>query len=220
MYINFNKLLSKNINPHELMFLQAVHQQKSEELEEIVATLATDETMERMLAKEWIYHIKGTKKDSEIAKLRTTKKGRNLLLELQKSEEWDKETEIIYDWIESVYKKRPNYVKGNNSEGKRRLYWFKMETGIAHNELSVLLASFMKDTFVDNVSDRRPFNEKFNEFKQENPRAQLSNKIQNVLWNPTDRFQRQYTLENSPLWGYYKENEKFIEGEWSKIKTK
>lgn len=220
MYINFNKLTSKGIPPKGLLFLQAVHQQKSEDLEDFVASLIEDDFMEEMLEQGIIHYIKGKKGDSEISKLRTTKKGRDLLLSIQKGEEWDENDEILCNWLLSIYKKRPNYVKGNSAEIKRRLNWFKYETGITGNELSVLLVSFIKDSYVDNPNDKRPFNEKFNEFKQENPRAQLSNKIENILWTPKDRFQRAYTLENSPLWGYYQEFESYIENEWSKIQKK
>lgn len=217
MYINFNKLKTKKINIQELGFLQAVHQQKYEDLEEDIEKLSTHETINRFLEEGIIHYIKGKKGDSEIKKLRTTKKGRNLLMELQKNVEWDEDDEIIIKWLESIYKKRPNYTSGNSSQAKRLLHWFKKETGIVKNELSMLLVCFIKDTYVEDPFDNRSFGEKFQEFKRENPRAQLSNKIENLIWSPTNIFQKNYNLENSPLWKYFKENQQYVEQKWKEI---
>lgn len=215
MYINFKKLLSKGITPIELLFLQAAHQQSSEVLVDEITILQTDEVLEKFEEKGYIKYIKGKKGDSEISKLRTTPKGRDFLLSLQKtSEEYGETEEKLFDWLLDIYKKRPNFVKGNTKEAKRRLHWFALETGITKNHLSILLADFVNNTFVDDPDDDRDFWTKFNEFKKHNKKAQTSNKIENLLWQPKDRFQRVYNLENSPLWNYYQTWKEDIEELW------
>lgn len=216
MYLNFNKIVSKGLTPQDLLFLQAVNQQKAEDLEDVVAMYIDDSSLDSFLENGVVEYIKGKKTDSEVSKLRLSKKGRTLLLDLQKKEDWEEMDVTLAEWIESVYAKRPNYVKSNMAELKRRLYWFRFETGIHGNELAILIESFIKDCYVPDPNDDRPFNTQFNEFKKDNPRAQMSNKAENIIWNPKDRFQRHYILENSPLWSYYQQFEEYIEKLWKK----
>jgi len=218
MYLNFDKIVKREVHPKDLLFLQAVHQQKTEELENVVAMYMEDDSLERFLSDGIVEYIKGKKGDTEIARLRLTKKGRDFLLELQKGEDWTEVEVELVKWGEAVYSKRPNYVKSNKLEAQRRMYWFAQETGITKNELAVLMDCFMKDCFVPEEYDKRPFNEQFGEFKKKNPRAQVSNKLENILWAPKDRFQRHYTLEGSPLWNYYRDNEDYIEKQWERLK--
>lgn len=220
MYINFGKLLSKGIDAQALMFLQTVHQQKGEDLEDIVAVFMSDSFLEEALKKEWVYYIKGKASDSELSKLRTTKKGRDLLIALQKKEDWEEVDEKLAEWIEKVYSKRQNYVKSNMAELKRRLHWFRFETGIHGNQLAFVIQEFIQNTFVDDLSDKRPFNVKFAEYKEKNPKAQLSNKAENIVWTPKDRFQRHYLLENSPLWLFYKDYESYLDKKWQEKQKK
>lgn len=219
MYLNFKKIFEKfPMEPvRSIMLLQAIHQQRGEDNEEHIAMIMEDDILDSFVEEGLVETIKGTKKDSEISKLRTTKKGRQFLLDLQRDSDWDDEDETIANWIEGVYKKKPSYVKSNMSELKRRLNWFKFETGIHRNELSVLLTSFIQDSFVDDPNDKRPFNERFRDFKAQNKRAQLSNKAENIIFTPKDMYQKAYNLEQSPLWDYYRNNEKYIESKWKKI---
>lgn len=220
MYINFNKLLSKNFSPHDLLFLQAVHQQRGDsELESVVAMLATDDSLDKMVEGGYITQIKGKKGDSEIAKLRTTKKGRTLLLDLQKSEEWEENDDILGEWLEGIYKKRPDYIKSNMAELKRRLFWFRYETGIHGNELAILLKTYIENVYIEDRSDKRSFTEKFYEFKADNPMAQISNIPANILWKPKDHFQRHMTLEQSNLWSFYQEHQNYIEKLWKRVEN-
>lgn len=217
MYINFELLFNKNIHSAELLCLQAIHQQKSEELEEVIKLLICDDYLKRFKEEGLVTVVKGKSSESELKKLRTTPKGRDLLLSLQKKQEWDEDDEKVIEWLLSVYNKKPNYVKGNNTEAKRRTHWFKMETGIVKNYLTKLIYCFINDSFVDDPKDKRGFSIKFSEFKQENPRAVLSNKIENIFWTPKDNFARYYDLEYSPLWKYYNENKEYINKKWEDV---
>lgn len=214
MYLNFDRILRhEGMTPQSLLLLQAIHQQRGANNEDYIAMLLEDDVLEDFLER-GLVEKKGKKGDSDLSKLRTSKKGVKFLLSLQKDQNFDDEDVVIAEWVEKVYKKRPNYVKSNMAELKRRLNWFKVETGIYRNELSALLNCFIQDSFVDDYSDKRPFNERFREFKEYNKRAQLSNKTENILFTPKDRYQRHCNLEQSPLWQYYQENQKYIEDKW------
>lgn len=217
MHLNLKKILiQEEMSPQSLFLLQAIHQQRGSNNEDYIAMLLEDEVLEDFIEKGLVEKVKGKKGDSELSKLRTSKKGVKFLLSLQKDRDFDDEDEVIAEWVEKVYKKRPNYVKSNMVELKRRLNWFKVETGIYRNELSRLLECFIKDSFVDDPSDKRPFNQRFRDFKEYNKRAQISNKTENILFTPKDRYQKYYNLEQSPLWQYYQENQKYIEDKWKR----
>jgi len=140
MYLSLEKIFNKyKLTPQELLLLQAIHQQKGSDIEDFVAMLMDDSALDRFIENEWVNQIKGTKKDSEISKLRTTKKGVKILQDLQKDEEYEEQDEILGNWVEKVYSKRVNYVKSNKKELFRRLHWFRFETGIHENHLAVLL---------------------------------------------------------------------------------
>lgn len=218
MYLNLDKIFIKEgMTPQSLLLLQTIHQQRGSNNEDFIAMLLEDDVLEGFVEKGLVESVKGKKGDSELSKLRTSKKGVKFLLSLQKDQDFDEEDVTLAEWVERVYSKRPNYVKSNMAELKRRLNWFKVETGIYRNELSSLLESFIKDSFVDDPSDKRPFNQRFRDFKEYNKRAQMSNKTENILFTPKDRYQKYYNLEQSPLWQYYQENQKYIEKVWKNL---
>jgi hypothetical protein len=216
MFLNEDKILKTKLDPCYFFCLQIIYQQRFGPNEDLVALYLQDGYLEDMFEKGYIKENKTPKNDSVFSKLRATKKGVDFLQSYQAKYEGDEEDEIVYKWIMEQYKKRPNYVKSNHKKSQRLLNWFKKETGISGNKLSTLLKCFMKDTYIDNPNDKRSFNEKFSEFKQENPRAQLSNKIENLLWTPENHFQTQYSLESSPLYEYYNQFEDYVESEYKK----
>lgn len=220
MYVSFTKIFKKyRLTPQSFMLLQCIHQNKGQDNEDFISLLYEDDSVALFEENGWIEQIKGKKGDSELAKLRTTKKGRNILLDLQKDEPYESQDEVLCDWIEKIYSIRPNYIKSNREELKRRLYWFRYETGIHKNELGALLETFIKNSYIDDPNDKRSFTERFREFKNDNPRAVISNKTENILWVAPDRYSKYYSLENSPLWSFYKDNEDYIEKLWAqKIK--
>lgn len=221
MYISFSKVLKKHgLTPQSFMLLQCIHQNKGQDNEEFIAMLYEDDSIIKFSEKGWIHQIKGKKTDSELAKLRTTKKGRDLLINLQKDEDYEEQDKVLAEWIEGVYASRPNYIKSNKEELKRRLCWFRYETGIHKNELGSLLKIFIMNSYVDDPDDKRPFSERFREFKNDNPRAVISNKTENIIWTPPDRYSKYYSLEHSPLWNFYKDNEEYVEKMWQKNSEK
>ena len=49
MYLNFEKLLKRDLTPKDLLFLQAVNQQKVEDLVDVVAMLIVDEKLDKFI---------------------------------------------------------------------------------------------------------------------------------------------------------------------------
>ena len=217
MYLSFKKIFDKhNLTPNQILLLQAIHQQKNQDNENYISLLYDDDFIEDFSARGLIKYNKQKKNQSEISLLRTTPKGRKFLLDLQKDEEYDEAIDLkLANWIETIYKKRPNYIKSNITEMARRLHWFRFEKGMEPNEVAVLIENFLNDTYIDDPDDKRNFNDKFREFKNDNPRAQNSNKAENVIFSPNNRYQKYYSLEKSPLNDYYEQFTDFIKKKWA-----
>jgi|GEM_PF-2479002 hypothetical protein len=214
-YFNFEYAENKGLSPLDVLILQIVKQLKYQpELDNTLAMVVTDEFLYKAYEDGYINTIKGKKGDSELSKHRLTKKGNKLLRDLTSYGKPDEDAEKIAEWLKKLYSKRVTSVKSNQKELQRRIHWFSNETQIYKNYLAALLECFINDTYIEDVNDKRPFNIKFNEFKEENPRGILSSKAENVLWTPPDRFAREYQLENSPLWSYYQDNENYVNNYW------
>lgn len=218
-YFNFDRAMGRNnMTPMDVLVLQLIHQNESrdEDMTDYIATYITDEFKDRIFEEGLARNLKN-KKLNEIERIRLTKKGRNLLNKLQERGKFLKEDEVIADWMVKVYEKRPNTVRTNKTELTRRIQWFREETNIRKNYLASLIQNFLNDTFQEDPHSRKNFEDQLKEFKENNPRAVLSLKAENVLWSPPNRYARYYQLEDSPLYNYYKDNIEYIENIWKNL---
>ena len=49
---------------------------------------------------------------------------------------------------------------------------------------------------------------------EQNPRGVLSNMLDNLCFNPTSVFDKHKTLDKSPLYKYFEDNQEYIEKMW------
>lgn len=196
MYINFKKLEDYGLVCEYFFLLIAIKQK-----EELNTFAYYDEDIvEVWLEAGIIKKLKG-------GDLRLDKKGLKILKDITDSSEITKDTEILVEWLIKVYKAKGGIVR-NKKETKRRLQWFSDQTGFYGNKLALLLQCFINDTY-DKDSGLS-----IDEAKRINPRLQLSVMVDNVMFTPPNNFSTKYSLDNSPLWDYYEENESYIEDVW------
>lgn len=201
MYISF-KVLNKFLQDYhfeDFLYLCAVKQQDSENIQEYYNTNKHNDLLEDG-------YIKTLKK----GEVRLDKKGTELLNKISKSDEITSDTEQLANWLISVYKSREDGIVKNKTELKRRLNWFQDQTGLYRNHLALLLKCFMGDTYT------KESGLSIQEFKEQNPRMVLSNLVDNIFWTPKNNFARHYNLDDSPLWNYYQDNQKYVEEVWRK----
>lgn len=200
-YINLDLLIKKQISPEELVQLIAIKQRKE--------NLIKEEFLGRFEELGYTKYIKG-KKSSKISELvRLSPIGEKLLNDLSFAGAVDEETEKIADWIIGVYKNKEGGIVKNKTELKRRLQWFKETTQIKGNFLAVLIQLAMLDTYNPECG------QSFYDAKKENPRLILSNMAENLLWMPASHFDRNYTLDKSPLYTYFEDNEQYVRQVWA-----
>lgn len=204
MYINF-KQLGTNLQRGDLELLCAIKQGETEYL----ITNSWYEALARFKELDFITEVKGKKKDDHPYKaLRLTDKAKKLLVSISYEGAIDDEAEALGDWLIALYKRREGGIIKNKIESKRRLQWFKTITGISGNKLALLLKAFLTDTYNSTTGDS------IQDFMSSNPRGVLNNMLDNVCWSPDSIWDKHKTLEKSPLYNYYSDNQEYIHKIW------
>lgn len=199
MFINFEKYRKTKLSEKEVFLLCAIKNKDFQYIKDSVEMLI-EKFVEGGLAK----YIKGKKQEPQYEKVRLTPKGEKLLKDLSSSSV-SEDTKILGDWLINYYKNREGGIVKNKAETLRRMQWFSDETGLTKNRLAVLLKSYISNTYNPEMGVS------FEEYKKENPRAVLSNMVDNVFWSPPNIYSRHYKIEESPLYSYYQDNIEVIE---------
>lgn len=144
--------------------------------------------------------------------VRLDKKGNKLLVDLFTYSP-SEDTEKIISWIETTYKSMGKFIK-NRKEACRRCEFFSKSTGIEKNKLAFLLQTFMQNVYNPDIHG-----DNFREAKKQNPNLILSNQVENIFWQKENIFSKHYSLDNSPLYTFYLDNEEFFNTHFKKYET-
>ena len=203
MFINFNIYKKHNLTPEHLINLLAVKQKQAEEI--------NTDVLGRFEELGYVTYTKG-KKNQDIRELvRLSDKGKKLLTDLSFEGVVDEESEKIRDWVVSVYKNKNGGIVKNKTELGRRIHWFKTITDIRGNFLAVLIQCVMQDTYDPECGQN------FYDAKKENPRLILSNLAENLFFSQQSHFDKHYTLDKSPLFTYFEDNQEYIKQVWNQL---
>lgn len=206
MYINLSVLGKSGLEYSDLVFLAAIKQVDKEVLEKL-----TGDAFNRLEGLSLLTSIKGKKGDNPIYNIRLSEKGKKLMTDLSFEGAVDDESEKIRDWVVSVYKNKNGGIVKNKTELGRRIHWFKTITEIKGNFLAVLIQCVMQDTYDPECG------QSFYDAKKDNSRLILSNLAENLFWMPQSHFDRHYTLDKSPLFTYYEDNQEYIKQVWNQL---
>ena len=100
-YINVNLLKSRNLSLLDLQVLQLAKQMRIEDVSDVLREYSKE--VESLLYLEYLESIKGKPKDNLYQKLRTTKKGNDVLDDIE-TPEINSDDLQLFDWLESIYK--------------------------------------------------------------------------------------------------------------------
>ena len=206
MYINLSVLGKSGLEYSDLVFLAAIKQVDKDVLEKL-----TGDVFNRLEGLSLLTSIKGKKGDNPIYNIRLSEKGKKLMTDLSFEGAVDDESEKIRDWVVSVYKNKNGGIVKNKTELGRRIHWFKTITEIRGNFLAVLIQCVMQDTYDPECG------QSFYDAKKDNSRLILSNLAENLFWMPQSHFDRHYTLDKSPLFTYYEDNQEYIKQVWNQL---
>ena len=192
MYVNFEILLKRGLIPQDLLFLQAVKQQQTEDLGDMVAMLMDDQRYEFLIEKEYVKTIKGTSKMTEIEKIRLTTKGARLLDDIQTAYVTDEDI-VLRDWLIKQYENEGKQI-GNRKKIATGIAQFRAETGIEKNALAFLFKSFISD--------------------EENMVYNL--KLEKMLFSSKSMFSTKFNINECRLHDYYMKRKNYFDKQFKK----
>lgn len=179
MYFNFKYALSKSLSPYDILTLQTIKQMRFENLETILAGILEDSRLDFFVEQDYVTQIKGSKGDSEIARLRLTKKGMKLLDNIE-CVDVNEDSIIIFEWLKKIYSGEEDKFVGNGRRTKQGIAQFSAETGIVKNQLSFLIKTFLQsDSF------------------------EFSYKLENLFFSNKNLYSRKFDLEECRLYTFY-----------------
>lgn len=175
MYINYEIFKKSNLEPQDLYFLCGIKQVDKEVLETLNGGDFTRYNELGLLTS-----IKGKKGDNPILNVRLSKKGKDLLNDLEQApvEEQDK---TVFDWLKNHYLKADKEI-GNGAKTQRHIRDFRIKSGIEKNNLITLVLDFLREN------------------------EERSKKLEYIWYYPKTAFATRFDLEESWLWNHYLKN--------------
>lgn len=186
MYINFKILKKRELELEDFLLLQAAKQSKFEDLS-VTIDIFSKERVDKLLDKGFLSKIKGLAKDPDSKKIRTTKKGNDLLDDLE-TPEIEEEDIVMFDWICDVYITMGKEI-GNKKKTKTYIALFRTHSGIEKNHLATLLEKFVKDDF--NMA--------------------YNFRLEYAFFKPSNVYQSRFELDQSRLYQYYLNNKLYFD---------
>lgn len=192
MYINFPLLETYGLIPNDVICLQAIFQNKTEDNEHLLESICNLEKFEKF---ELVKYVAGTKKSSKFKLVRLSDKGSKILEEIQ-IPQINQDDLDIFGWLEGVYKTSGKEI-GNAKKTKSLISQFRVNSGIERNYLAYLCRVFIND-------------EKEMEYSQ---------KLEYLFWKPANLFQTKFDIEQSRLYQYYLKRKEQFDAKFLTIKN-
>jgi hypothetical protein len=184
MYLNFELLKAKELTTDDFLTLQICHQMVSESL---IQWLPDSSIVEKLVNAEYVEFLKPRKDTPKYALARLSKKGKELLNDLQIPNVIEDDL-IVWDWLEKKYKSLGKEV-GNRKKGKLWLACFRVHSGFQKNDLVKLCVDFVKD----------------------DKNMEYSHRLDYVFFKPDNVFTTKFDLDSSKLWQFYLKNQEYYD---------
>lgn len=194
MYLNFNLILEKGFEPNQMVLLQAIKQNSTEDLSNLIPMLIqSDRDLEKLKEGGYIKLIKGKKGQSEFERLRIDSKGTKLLEDVQTAETEDQDIQLR-DWLVQFYKSEDKLI-GNKKRIASGIAHFRKHTNIEKNSLALLLKTFI--------------------FDSEN--MEYNNKLEKVFYSSNNVFSRRFNIDECRLYTYYEKRKDWFNMKFLKL---
>lgn len=194
MYLNFNLILEKGFEPNQMVLLQAIKQNSTEDLSNLIPMLIqSDRDLEKLKEGGYIKLIKGKKGQSEFERLRIDSKGTKLLEDIQTAETEDQDIQLR-DWLVKFYKSEDKLI-GNKKRIASGIAHFRKYTNIEKNSLAFLLKTFI--------------------FDSEN--MEYNNKLEKVFYSSNNVFSRRFNIDECRLYTYYEKRKDWFNMKFLKL---
>ena len=194
MYINFEIAKKRELSPTDVVNLQLIYQNKTENLFEVINENIPLSTLDRYQNLGYITLVKAKNKSDSIQnRVRLSTKGYELLEDLQVPEINDDDLQL-YNWLEKTYQNEGKEI-GNRKKTKLYIALFRANSGIDRNKLALLCKAFMNDS----------------------SQFEWSKKLEFLFFKPGNVFSVKFDLEQSKLYQYYIKHKGHFDNKFTKI---
>ena len=185
MYVNFELVKKVGLQPSDIYFLCGIKQIEKEVLEQV-----TGYVFSRLDGIGLLTSIKGSLKENPAYRIRLSKKGKDLLNDLEQApvEEQDK---TVFEWLKNYYLKADKEI-GNGAKTQRHIRDFRIKSGIEKNNLITLVLDFLREN------------------------EERSKKLEYIWYYPKTAFATRFDLEESWLWNHYIKNKERLDAKFEK----
>jgi hypothetical protein len=194
MYINFEIAKKRGLSPTDVVNLQLISQNKTENLFSIINENISLSTLDKYQQLGYITLVKAKNKSDSIQnRVRLSKSGYEILEDLQVPEINDDDLQL-YNWLEKTYQKEGKEL-GNRKKTKLYIALFRVNSGIDRNKLALLCKAFMNDS----------------------SQFEWSKKLEFLFFKPGNVFSVKFDLEQSKLYQYYIKHKEHFDNKFAKI---
>lgn len=192
MYINLKVLQHHNLDIDDYINLVLIRQQRHENVGSALEERLTPDIIQKYEDKDLVSYVRGKDGQSEIAKIRVSTTGRDVI-DAVDTAEVSPEDLTIRDWLVKIYSNEDKII-GNKKRIAQGIAQFRASSGINKNSLAFLLKTFIQD-------------EKNFEYNK---------KLENLFFDANSVFDRAFKLERCRLWEYYEKRQKFFDEKFKK----
>lgn len=194
MYLNTNYIHNKGFTLNDIYTLQVIHQNRTENMESVIATYITDDMLDKFVEKGFVSFIKGGKKDSKFKLIRLSKKGSDFLDNCYTPEITEGDVDM-FNYLSSMYLSHEDKERKIGNKKKTKIYCavFRKNLSLSLHEMYWLCWAFLQDYKYTKVLEYIFFNSN----------KQRYGKFEN-------------NIEESPLFQYFDENKEKIQRLWEK----
>jgi hypothetical protein len=185
MYINFQLFKNSGLENSDIYFLAAAKQIEKTVLEEL-----TEQTFNRLNSLGLLTTVKGRKGDNPLHNVRLSKKGKDLLNDLEQAPILE-EDKTVFEWLKNYYLKADKEI-GNGAKTQRHIRDFRIKSGIEKNNLITLVLDFLREN------------------------EERSRKLEYIWYYPKTAFATRFDLEESWLWNHYQKNKERLDNSFEK----
>ena len=199
MAINIKFLESKGLEPYDLLVMELIFQNASEDMTDSLVMYLKEDTLIRVQALEVVECIKAKKKsDHDFRRLRLSKKGKGILRDARKVD-YTAEDGSLYEYIAKVYDSLDKPI-GNSERVKELLAWFRLETAYSRKQIYKAIKMYIS-------------------IQQDSEQGKYIASLENLLWKPNSVFSTKWKLADSKLYQFINENKQLLNADTSGKKS-
>lgn len=190
MAINIEYIHKAGIEPYDLMLMELIAQNASDDMTEALVLYLNDKSLKRLMALDFLTTVAAKRKsDHDFRRLRLSKKGKAMLRDARKLQ-YTPEDAGLYAYLHKVYDQVEKPV-GNPEKVKELLAWFRTEGQYTRKQIFKAVRLYVSIQEGDQGGKYIP-------------------SLENLLWKSGNMYSSTWKLSESRLYQFINENKDIL----------